>query len=332
MKAAAALAILVAATATSVALPAAAEPTAATGPDLTVLIYHPYPDDADPLGFGFPAGGQRDAFWARYGSQAPGTAFPYPYTVVDGLHAVAGIPDQRQPFESTREAYAASVRDRLAAEPPATLVVNGSLDGNLLRVEVEVDPNGPLDRADLRLWVAVTEDHVAYKPPPRLSNGVFDHRFTVRAMEDAGQVDLAAGNTVHRTAGFTLDPDWSRGQLSVAAWLEENPEEATFHPDRLFAPHEVVQSALHRVDSPAATRQEGKAVLLEMLSATWCDPCLYGDTAADDLAREHGVPDVAPLTADSGYLRRPLLPPALAAALSLAAGGAVVALAVRRRP
>ncbi len=291
-------------------------------PGLTVLLYHPFPDAADPLGFPFPQNGSRDAFATRYSHFLESDAgFPYPYVVMDGLLPVAGLPDPQRPYASAYEAYEKAIRERAKAEAPATLEVASVLSDDALTVGIRVAPVAPLDRASLRLWAAVVEDHVFYKPPPALSNGVFGHRFTVRALADLGPVDVAEGAPSEWVRPFPLDAGWSQGSLFIAVWLQQEPVEGRFES------HEVVQSALHPVGGPA-TVQSGRGVLLEMYTATWCDTCLYGDQAASDLADLYGVPNRAPAAASSGYWKAPVRP-WLAASTSLASAGLAVLL-VRR--
>lgn len=182
----------------------------------------------------------------------------------------------------------------------------------------------PFAGSRLHAWVALVEDHVAYQPPPALTNGVDDHRFTVRALADLGVAPMEGGtpwSTRHAFAPLRAPGE----QLYVAAWLQNEAVEAR------FAPHEVVQATTHGASNPVPTIQSSKGVLVEMLSAVWCRPCLYGDLAAAQLVEDHGLSRFQHTPAAVGYWR----PPASWAlpAAALVAGATAGWLATRgRRP
>lgn len=316
--------------------PVAAQLEPSPGPALTVLVHHPFPDPADPLGAPLAVGGANgttDAFVARYQRYDVGRdGFGYPSLVVDGVVPIEGLPDGDAPYVATRNAYVAALEQRAPASAssgvPAALEVVSRFDGDRLLAEVTVVPAVDLSGEDLRLWVAVAEDHVFYDPPAALSNGVTDHRFTVRAVRDLGPLmDLGAGpgsdGMAPREAGLVFDvpPSWQRPELYVSAWLQQGPG----HGLR-FDPLEVVQATTHRGSDPGVTRQDSKGVLLELYSATWCAPCLYGDTVVEELAEERGHPAYINVAGGAGarYFQAPgsLL---LAGGAALA-GAALVAL------
>ncbi len=275
--------------------PAAAQMEPRPGPALTVLVHHPFPDPADPLGAPLSAGGANgttDAFVARYQRYDTGRdGFGYPSMVVDGVVPIEGLPDGDAPYLATRTAYTAALEQRTAEASPAALEVVSRFDGDRLLAQVTVVPAVDLAGEDLRLWVAVAEDHVFYEPPAALSNGVTDHRFTVRTVRDLGPLaSLGAageGALAPREAGvvFQVASGWQRPELYVTAWLQQGPG----HGLR-FDPLEVVQATTHRAADDGVTRQDSKGVLLELYSATWCAPCLYGDTVVEELAEERGHP------------------------------------------
>ncbi|MGB0653475.1 MAG: hypothetical protein ACPGQL_09775, partial [Thermoplasmatota archaeon] len=289
-----------------VAVPAA---VAAPGPALSVLVHHPFPDPADPLGAPFPlAAGDAgfDAFVTRYAAyDVDGDGFAYPSVVVDGVVPIEGLPDGDRPFASTQAAYTAAVDQQEEVEAAVTLAVATEPVGDQLGVEIRVAPLAALPDERLRLWVALAEDHVHYEPPPALSNGVTDHRFTVRAVIDLGRLDLAAGGAVERNTTFAMDEAWDRDQLFVTAWVQQEPS----HGLR-FQAREVVQATTHPALQVEPTVQETKGVLLELLSAAWCDPCLFGDRVVDELAEERGHAAFEPTAAGPAttYWRAPEQP------------------------
>lgn len=285
---------------------AAAPPAQAS---LIVLTFHPVPDAADPLGVDFLDG--RDAFATRYGNLAENGIFPFPSVVVDGITPVLGLPNATRPYVDTLQAYEAAHDARAALESPLTLRISADV-GAVLSVVVNATPTAPL--GPMRAWLVVVEDHVAFRPPPAVSNGVFDHRFTVRAVVAAGEHNLDGAREIRHE--WALPSSWSRDRLYVAAWFE-----GVGSGLGRFEPGEVVQAALHKVGDPATTHAE-KGVLLEMYSATWCDTCLYGDRAAADLAEAHPAAAYVEAAGRSGYLVAPQNP-AVALAVAILASLAV---------
>jgi thiol-disulfide isomerase/thioredoxin len=285
------------------------------GTPLTVLLFHP-DDGVDPLGFD--AGGA-DPFALRY---APLVAdkgrFDFPFFVADGVLPIEAIPDPARPYASALDAYSQAVDARAAEEPAAVLLLASLVAGGQATVQVAVEPRADLAAEDLRLRVALVEDHVEYQPPPGLTNGVTDHRFTVRAYADLGR--MAETGNASRT--FLLGEEWARERLSVAAWLQQGA------PSPRFDAREVVQATSAPLGD--AVVQSGKGVLVEMLSATWCDPCLYGDEAVEALAVEAGVAEPGGAPPEWRYLE-PTGRTALALAGAAALGAAIVALAWRTR-
>lgn len=293
---------------------------AGAAPGLTLAMFHPH-DLVDPLGFAFAPDGS-DGFDSRYGDMLAATGtYSYPVLVVDGLLPVQGIVDPERPYASTREAYAAAIAERSRLDAPVSLRLSSQVESGSLEVQLTVRPDEPIAGERLRAWVAVLEDPVHYEPPTGLTNGVFDHRFTVRALEDLGPVDLAAGpgSPVDVGASFTLPPTWQAPRLLVAAWLQQDASYGL-----RFAPREVVQAT--HAPAGQAVEQTGKGVLVEALSATWCEPCLIGDTALESIAEEAGIAE--PLRGESqGYLRSPRNP---WLALAAAAAGVLAAVAAWR--
>lgn len=271
-------------------------PSAQAGPQVTVLLHHPN-DGVDPFGFDYALGS--DYFALRYGPLvADKGRFDFPFFVADGVVPIEKLPDPNIPFESTRVAYDQAVATRATEAAPVTLHLDSTLAAGSLFTRVRVVPVVPLDGEDLHLLVAVTEDPVHYQPPPGLTNGVTEHRFTVRAVADLGAVDLRASS--NWTRSFALPESWQSDALHVAAWLQQGAGSPRFDA------REVVQAT----SAPAgqAAMQDSKGVLVEMLSATWCEPCLYGDLAAESVAIARGSAE--PLVADTGprYFQPPATP------------------------
>ncbi len=295
------------------------------GVTLVPIAYHPHPDDADPLGV--PYWVQGDQSWdyfqgayARLDTQRDGFAFPS--LVVDGIDLVEGLPggDGASTLAAYREAWSA----RASVAAPVGLVVNATL-GDRLEVAIRVEPAGPVDDRGLRLHWAIVEDDVYYRPPAALSNGVFVHRFTARAINDWPPEEVDVTDGFDASVSIGLDPDWEPDRLHVAVWVQNHDE-----ANGAFALGEVVQATRHAVGAPATTQDPSRrGVLVEMFTATWCPSCRLGDDALDHLAREAGFASHDYREPRWVYLGTPQWGWLGAGGL---AGGAVAAAAFRRRP
>jgi len=317
------LAALLVAAAMPALPPATAQGT--TGSQVVVLVHHPL-DHVDP--FGVPFGGA-DTFASRYQAFSAGGTFAFPTFVADGVLPVSSLPDPNVPYAATLANYTALVDRRLALESPVTLRVQGALGGDDVRVQAEADPVAPLSDLQhpgaLHLWVAVAEDFIHFQPDARVSNGVTEHRFTVRALSDLGGVDLANGTPALRAASVPLGGGWQPDHLVAAAWL------AADGPFQRFAAGEVLQAAWAHVGAPAVT-QATKGVLVELYSATWCAPCLYGDLAVEQLAVQRGgAPTAVTGPTSWRYLVAPDHPGLAVTAAVLAVAAIVVPTVLRRR-
>jgi hypothetical protein len=284
-------------------------PAAQAGPEVTVLLHHP-DDDVDIFGFPYsPAG---DYFTTRYAPLAADTQrFDFPFFVADGVIPLEKLPDPARPFDSARTAYEEATQTRLAKASPATLRLATTHAGGSAVITVAIEPVAPMADEDLHLMLALAEDPVHYLAPPALTNGIEDHRFTVRAVVDLGAIDLSGPVEAGHT--FTLDDAWATDRLIVAAWLQQDA------PSPRFDTREVVQAT--HVALGGEVTQDTKGVLLEMLSATWCQPCLYGDLAIEAVAVAHGAAE--PLDVDAGprYYQAPPSPALALVAAALAGGG-----------
>ncbi|HET6399380.1 MAG TPA: hypothetical protein VFH47_07485 [Candidatus Thermoplasmatota archaeon] len=283
---------------------------------VTVLMWHPN-DGVDPLGWPFGPDGA-DAFTRRY---LGGRLHDYPMLMVDGVVPVEGLPGDGS-LAATQQAYGQAVGSRLGEAAPATLRIRSGTaarpgGADTVLVDAHVLPNGALP-SGLEIWAALTEDPVHMRP--LLTNGVFDHRFTVRA---AVQGPAVGPNGWNGTLRLPLDPAWDLQRLHVAVWLQQDGGTGL---GNAWRPREVAQ-ATHAPLGEAREQQE-KGVLVEALSATWCDPCLIGDHALEDLAVAAGAAEPRPRAAATAYLREA---PGLRALAGALLGAAAVLWVVRRR-
>ncbi len=268
------------------------------GPDVVMLVHHPFPDDADILGvpFGEDCSRACDAFAIRHGGNPTfRDGIDFPGFIADGQIAAEALPPGG--FAGTFELYDDAVRQRLALETPVTITVGANAVEDAIRVSAWFGTEQDLGDG-LVAWAAIVEDPVHYAPPPGLSNGVTEHPFTVRLVERLGPMDIPAGTEQRIDTSLPRDAEWDLQRTRLAIWLEQDRGALG-----TFEPGEVVQAASHPILSSTLTRQTERAVLIEAYSASWCDPCLIGDAALEALAEAHGLPTGRALGDERSYLQ-----------------------------
>lgn len=299
------------------------EGTVRTGPEVSVLVHHPN-DGVDALGF--PYRGEVDAFLVRHGSEPLfSDTVAFPGFVADGVFHLEGLAEGGDALEATVALYDEAVLARLARETPVSLRVATNGGGAHWNASVAVGTSTDLTGADLRLWTALVEDPVHHRPPSGLTNGVFDHPFTVRSVQEHGAVSPVPGAPEVRAVPFTLG-DWDPERVLLVAWVEQGGEESP-----RFDAGEVVQATSHPLASPVATVQVERGVLVEAYSATWCEPCLVGDLAVEEVATRHGLQPHREATEPGLLYYRPPAWGALVAAIAAGIALAVVNLPGGRR-
>lgn len=271
---------------------------------LVPLAYHPYPDAADPLGIpywrvGENAWGYFESYYSFRDEDKNG--FDFPSVVLDGVELIEGAPGGD--YEPTLEAYRNAFAKRAQEGSPFTLTVATQLTSGAATFRVLVEASEPMAEPGLLLKWALAEDDVHFRPPPALSNGVFIHRFTARAIAPPKPptfVDLSQGARFEHNGSITLDPAWDVSKLYLAVWIQNEVESS-----RRFAFAQVPQAAMHVLSKTDPTVQTEHAVLFEMFTATWCAACLFGDSAMHTLATEQGLRSTAYQESPWRYLREP---------------------------
>ncbi|MFA5862688.1 MAG: hypothetical protein WDA16_13440 [Candidatus Thermoplasmatota archaeon] len=277
--------------------------SAGSAVDLVPISYHPYPDSADPLGVPVVTSGNRswgyfETYYGFYDTDRNG--FDFPSLVADGVKFVEGAPGGD--YDPTLSAYRRSFDGRHALESPFTITVRSMVRDARVEFDVAVNATGTMDETGLALKWVLAEDDVYFRPPPALSNGVFIHRFTARALSPRAPAILdfssSPNATYHGSVG--LHPSWNVDKLYLAVWVQNEAETSA-----RFGFAEVPQAAMHFVTDANATTQDRKAVLIEMFTATWCAACLFGDSALHTLATERGFASTAYVQSSWTYVREP---------------------------
>lgn len=90
---------------------------------------------------------------------------------------------------------------------------------------------------------------------------------------------------------LALDPSWSLDDLGVVAIAS--------------AEGEVLQSATWLVRQDAPTEQRAKSVLIEQVTASWCEPCTPAEEALALLSIQRGVAPALAARPEGSHLRAP---------------------------
>ena len=213
-----------------------------------------------------------------------------PFTLADRAQTAQRAPENAP--ESALAHYrelSRLVQAREAQGAPLSLTLTGTLATGILEIAAS-----PSEAASVQLVV-------------------FEHaRAPYAARFVLAPVALAANETTRQSV--RLDPAWDAARLGVVAIAERQGE---------------TQSATWLVGSTSATVQTRKSVLLEHVTASWCDPCRPVDEALALLAAQRGVAGALVTDEAPSYLRAPSW--TLYAGLILG-GAAAVALLRRRKP
>lgn len=211
-----------------------------------------------------------------------------PYTLVD-REARADTAPENQP-ESALAHYrelSRLVQSREAGGAPLTLTLSGALLPGAMEARVSPD-------ADANVTLVLFE----HKTSP------YAARFVL------APVFVAANATSTQT--LRLDPAWQPDRLGIVAIAERDGQ---------------VQTATWWARSDAPVVQRGKSVLVEHVTASWCDPCAPMDEALALLATQRGVAGPLDAVEPPSYLRAP--DASLYAGLAL--GGALAVALLRGR-
>lgn len=270
---------------------------------LHVVQYHPYPDPrGDP--WGFAEIDQNGSMEARY------DAFWYPTAVFDGLETIEGATT----YLETRQAWETALLDRSRNDAPARLGATIQRVGDDAEVHISWQAKTNLAIQNVTLRVVLYEDEVRFDG----GNGVDLHRFVARTLVAAQRVTLDPDTTQDEAWTVPINASWDPDSLGVVVSL---------HNSRTASPlaevGEVLQSATAAMHQTGPTIQNSRGVLLETLTATWCEACVFGDAVAEDLANLYGIPSSRVRDASWTYLR-----PVDASSLALAASLGVFVAAV----
>lgn len=278
---------------------------------LHVLAYHPFPDARDSWGF---PGLELNRSDVGYMEAAYG-AYWYPTGVLDGERVLEGATEFRTTYVGLEEALAR----RAEIDAPVRLAMMGSLRGDNATLDVAVRAKQELPIQDATLRIVLYEDEIRFKG----DNGVQDHRFTVRAVQTF-RVPLRSDADYRVSVDFAVNASWDRSHLGVVASVHNTALAALG-----LRPGEVLQATTYEFSQDGPTIQHSRGVLLEVLTATWCDACIYGDAAVDELANTYGIASSRALSQSHVYARA--FPPFAVAVGALVASLAGVAIYLRQK-
>jgi len=215
-----------------------------------------------------------------------------------------GVLDADPAPEGNPDSAVAHVRElqrllnlRLATGAPASLVVDGALRPAVLALNVTARAHEALGEVEAR--VVLVEDGATFAGR--------SYRFVARADAPPERANLSAPDAAFSFAReIPIPPGVDASRVGVAVSLR------LLQASGAHEAGEVVQSASWSPRQDGPTVQDEKAVLVEHVSATWCEPCAASDAAIDLLAAQQGE-----TTSGGAYLRAPS---------AWAAGGALVGL------
>ncbi len=138
-----------------------------------------------------------------------------------------GVVNLQHSFEATYNDYKAVVDSRLSVAANLKLDLDAAIDGDSLRVSVDITPVGQLSGDSVVCHVAVWEDNLDFSAP----NGQTHFRYTVRGMLPPWDVTLVGPE--NRDWGMALDPLWKTADLGVVAFVQN------------MTTKEVLQAARH---------------------------------------------------------------------------------------
>lgn len=247
------------------AIPVAVAQVAAS--DIVLVDYHVSPD---------PRAGSADAdpFSSTTRPDAPFPTGALPATRVDGVLLAAAAPegDPSNPAAHTRELQNL-LKERAATGAPVRLDITGTTTS----VEAVVTPTANVSRVVVH--AAVVKDGAFAKSRVERDLAV--------ATLPSRSVDLATGSP----RSIAWERNASDGGTGVAVWVELVDDAGTHRAG------EVVQAALW---TGAPVHRITKGILIEHLTATWCEPCGPSDAA---VALVVGAPPSVAFTAS--YLVAP---------------------------
>lgn len=197
-----------------------------------------------------------------------------PTTILDGVERADPAPENAPENALAHFREIQRLLQRREAEPAgANVTLRGELRPGVLAAHAEVS-RGPLELTFVLFEHGVPVDGR-------------QHPYVARFRTEPVAIP-AEGAT--RASEIRLDPAWGPERIGVAAILRDG--------DR------VVQSATWTPRLDAPTEQTARAVLVEHVTATWCDHCRGADEAIALLATQRGV--AGPLEpGDVSYGRMP---------------------------
>jgi hypothetical protein len=179
---------------------------------LAVLQYHPT-ILGDPFGTS-----ETDEREQWYGAVAAGLPQIYFDGTVNLQHS----------FEATYDDYKAVLDSLLSVPSDLELGLAATIDGDSLRVSVDIAPLGQVGGGAVVCRVAVYEDHLDFTAP----NGQTHFRYTVRDMLPVWNLQLGGGE-LSKDWVAPLDASWKRDDLGVAAFIQDESSKRVLQVARL---------------------------------------------------------------------------------------------------
>lgn len=222
----------------------------------------------------------------------PASALRLPATTFDRVERASNNPESAPArSEAHMREFQRILGIRETVPAPVELRVGGALAPGALEIEASLLGEPRAVRLEL---VVFEHDEAPYAA-----------RFALSPLELTVPANL--------TERVRLDPSWTPDKLGVVAIVIDEKGEA-------------LQSATWLVRDDASSVQTTRAVLVEHVTASWCEPCRPVDAAVALLGEQRGAAGGVGRSGEIAYLR----PPTWQLWLGLALGGAAgIALARR---
>ncbi len=143
-----------------------------------------------------------------------------------------GLPEPSYPY--SHAILEVTINERMAADAPCTIGINGSLNGNDLTLDVSIVKDDGADMPNPRVQVVITETAIPYN-----QNGYTNMNFVDRDMvpDHQGTDITMTSNTHNMQITTTLDDSWNQDNIIVIVWVEDGSNHHVFQTTRVDLPN-----------------------------------------------------------------------------------------------
>jgi hypothetical protein len=146
----------------------------------------------------------------------------YPTLLPDGL------PEPQYPY--THAILEATIEERMAAEAPCSISIDGELTGNTLNLDLTITKDDGADMPNPRVQVVISETNIPYS-----GTGYETMNFVTRDMipDHLGTDITMDGNTHEMTISTELDESWDQNNIIIVVFVEDGSNHHVFQTARV---------------------------------------------------------------------------------------------------